>query len=200
MRSILLFFSIALLFAFGIAPSNDRPPSKEKGKPIDSDTIYWSKSRKLSWDDFIGIPDKSKKFSAVTVTSFKWFTITKGDTCRVIVSDYFFKKDSWKLPNANLAILNHEQGHFDLDEVYARLLRKYLVMNRCVFFSKTQRDEYKQKIHPFFSECVHMFDNIQDLYDDETQHGTDSVMQNQWNIRIANDLKSLEAYSDPDDK
>ena len=200
MKCILLFFSISLLFAFGIAPSNNSVPFTEKGIRKDSDTIYWSKNRKLTWADYKGIPDKSKKFTAITKDGLSWNIIKSKDSSRIIVKTFFLKNVSWVLPNASLAILKHEQGHFDIEEVYARILRKYLVINKFDRFTQVDHDVYRDRINNLLDEYIDKLNNIQATYDSETHHGMDSLFQSQWNIRIANDLKSLEAYSNPDDK
>lgn len=113
----------------------------------DLNFIPWSEERKLEWDDFLGTPGEFP--SAYTrpsydTTAFTWgesklddfdYHIVNSHICQyqiihVDAVGYFNKKQSWTTdkakedPNA----LNHEQGHFDIIEVYARQIESRLLL------------------------------------------------------------------------
>src|SRR6266567_3162991 len=85
--------------------------------------IDWSATNRLTWNDYKGRPD-SESGAAATTTSylgieynFKNNTVTYKIVCR------FSKNKSWGLYKTD-HILGHEQGHFDITEIFARKLNK----------------------------------------------------------------------------
>ncbi len=83
-------------------------------------------------------------------------------------------------------VLCHEQLHFDLNEVYARKLAILLAHPRRIE-TRTKdevRTALKEAINSTASAVLDMAEQMQSLYDEETKHGTDPVMQENWNARI----------------
>ena len=104
---------------------------------------------------------------------------------------YFSSKESWVCSDQKTEdILKHEQGHFDLTEIYARMFRKQVMA--ATFTFKNLKDKYN-KIH---TEIISGWNKEQNLYDKETDHGIDSTKQHQWLKDIAKRLDELKAYSD----
>lgn len=113
----------------------------------DSNFIPWSEERKLEWGDFLGTPREyptSYEHPDPEDIAFTWgppklddfdYHIVNSHICQyqiihVDAVGYFDKKQSWTTdeakedPNA----LNHEQGHFDIIEVYARQIESKLLL------------------------------------------------------------------------
>ena len=85
----------------------------------------------------------------------------------------------------NSAILNHEQGHFDLNEVYRRRLQAALTP---LTAGGGTADAAKQALQALIDtaseEILSQVTNIQASYDQETRHGTDLQAQTAWNANI----------------
>ena len=80
------------------------------------------------------------------------------------------------------SILDHEQGHFDLCEIYTRKL-KYRVSN---FDLGTPG--VKQVLMDIYSEVSREYETRQQAYEVETNHGTNIAQQKRWQEMIANEL------------
>jgi hypothetical protein len=112
-----LFF--AVVFSFLLLPQS----SKEK--------ILWKENQKLTWEDFRGKPIRSANFVASTHTGISFtysYTLKNGKMdLKYSVESFFYPEESWFRPDkVSPYILKHEQTHFDISELYARILRKRL--------------------------------------------------------------------------
>ena len=143
------------------------------------DNIYWSIDRKLVWSDYQGIADYShKELSAITSSG-----IVSSKGCKDGKIDYeihaLFEKDqSWVKPEAYTTYhLKHEQGHFDITEVYARLLEIQLKEHSFVCGEEQEFEE-------FISEFLEMWEATQRRYDDETHNSMKPDEQGVWLERI----------------
>jgi predicted secreted Zn-dependent protease len=76
--------------------------------------------------------------------------------------------------------LLHEQGHFDITEVYARKL--HAALHEYKFNSKT----FKKDISDIYNNIVMQKEAVQQAYDDETSHSRNRRRQQQWLGKIAN--------------
>ena len=97
------------------------------------DAIVWTARRPLTWADFKGHPPEDDSVVAARTN----YTIIDGVQCagrkfefRVVAA--FRTKESWvrhailRTPADSARAFRHEQTHFDLSEVHARRLRRYL--------------------------------------------------------------------------
>ena len=93
---------------------------------------------------------------------------------------------SWVVPGKeNGVLLNHEQRHFDLNEVYA--LRLQAELCRISATGKTAeavKHALSERINGTAAQILSTLSAMQELYDDETGHGTDLSAQAEWDIRI----------------
>jgi hypothetical protein len=158
--------------------------------------IAWSSARKLVWEDFKGIPDNSntaKNIAAQTNCGFQFNTYypTLFGKPKLAVDNIFNCKLSWvrEAQKNQQGLLAHEQAHFDLCEIYARKLRKEFA-------------EAKMPAASIDYEALHIFKKVsadyirqQDLYDEETNHGLNTMKQNEWIKQIANELQELSVYA-----
>ncbi|MEO0787178.1 MAG: DUF922 domain-containing protein, partial [Bacteroidota bacterium] len=85
-------------------------------------------------------------------------------------------------------ILDHEQRHFDISEIYARKMRK------AVYESLTRQDNLQQRMAEIYNDFMRQCSEKQDEYDSEVYY--DSKRQEAWNTWVANELEALEAYKD----
>ncbi len=96
----------------------------------DNDVILWKKDRPLTWDDFKGKPAKRFAVASTNYDILKKVLSINKDSSRVEVKAVFFCNKSWKKERwIDQTVLNHEQKHFDIVELYARKLRKLLHTN-----------------------------------------------------------------------
>ncbi len=86
--------------------------------------------------------------------------------------------------------LIHEQGHFDITEIFARKLRKRVQE----FVPK--RGDLGHQLRLLYDETESERDAMENLYDKETKHSIDAVRQAYWNGRIQKELKDLEKFSE----
>ncbi len=158
------------------------------------DIIEWKKDYKLTWDDFKGEPDLSKgntiAMSAVSIKKYKFTFNKKIGISRV--NALFNCKNSWSKTKKNEELLNHEQGHFDITEIYARKLRKKLNNKRF------KRNTFSQEIDDIYNTVYKEAVEYQNLYDRETDHHKNREKQKEWDIKIAKELQELDKYSNPE--
>lgn len=154
-----------------------------------TDTIYWQPSRKLTWDDFRGRPNRSDESVALTSSGIGMVFRSGADGVpKIDVTCTFFCKNSWvKNEGRNDTVLQHEQLHFDLTELYARKLRKAVDQLK-------PADRKWPTIQKIYTGMNRECDERQNRYDRETNHGIRRTPQQEWQARVANELKELEPY------
>ncbi len=86
-------------------------------------------------------------------------------------------------------ILEHEQHHFDIVELYARQIRQAL--SNIAFYDST----YKRDIPKLFKKYSEQYREDQKRYDSEAGHG-EFKRQKDWVNSIDDQLKALKKYSD----
>jgi len=93
---------------------------------------------------------------------------------------------SWAASHGTTAdVLNHEQRHFDLNEVYARKLKILLSRPRVTGATTDEvRTSLRKTINDTASAVLDMASQMQSLYDVETAHGTKPDMQASWAAKI----------------
>lgn len=171
--------------------------------------VYWSPSRKLTWNDFQGVPDVEDA-AALSSTGVGFNTAVQagctaqGDyTCtasatNVRISAQFNKKESWVRPEArgDASVLNHEQLHFDITELFARKLRQTIggIGSRSATASTptAAQDQAVAELNAALDEAYNTNTNeqqgMQNQYDAETDHGRNEGAQSSWNQQIRSQL------------
>lgn len=154
----------------------------------------------LTADDFTIIPDNSTRIKndnlAITRTGITYSLTARpgAKTFEIKIYATMHKPDSyikeWVLqaPQGSINyLLNHEQKHFDISEIFAREAVKAIRGKR---FTKN----YAKEINTIMQNLFKRSEAMHDAYDKETGHGTNAVVQREWNDKIENGLKALEAY------
>lgn len=165
-------------------------------KQKNDDIIIWNKNTKLQWTDFIATADEKTDITRAAISSCNIkYTIynSTDDTLYFRVYALFFRNESWKDPYSKHSGfgLQHEQTHFDITELFARKYRKSLIS-----LKMRHGDEYK--IIELFRKIKDEWNAYQDAYDNETNHSLRESKQEEWNKKVAEELKTLEAYSSKD--
>jgi len=176
----------------------------------------WSATSPLTWSDFRwGTPPAQTNYAAVTGYTFSVaqykeevdkpvergphdFTAKarlKNVKCRAS----FSPKDSWsKAGQQTAALLNHEQGHFNLAEVSARELCRDLKAIEVtgqgpdpVAAHNDALAKLRAKKKEVRAAAWAANDQRQKQYDDETKNGTIPTKQAEWDQKIQNLLNAL---------
>jgi hypothetical protein len=156
-------------------------------KKRSDDTIIWS-SDGLKMTDFKGKP-KEKKIGGKTLSGIYFHTKEDDGTIKFIVEAIFVNSKSF-VRDSSTYIFEHERTHFNITEVHARLMRKY-IMEKDFTRIKNIQDVVKRLYSKANSSCI----REQNKYDNDTEHGINPAKQEVWNKQVALELKELEAYS-----
>ena len=131
----------------------------------------WNKSRRLSWNDFRGeVPgDTRENHAAATFCGIGFETNTisaRQPRLKIRVYNSFYTNSSWaKEEYQDDLVLAHEQGHFDLCELYTRKLRER--------FSKVKVSVHDMKtvLGRIYKEVQDEYVARQEDYEEENSHG-----------------------------
>ncbi len=155
----------------------------------------WSATRKLTAADFKGVPDKEEAEITAAATycgiTFETNRVTLYKNPKFFVSCVFDCYQSWMKSEYkdNKEVLEHEQTHFDLGEVYTRKLLQALQNEGMTMF------DLEKKSTEIYQRIFDEYKKRQEQYDNETVHGTIKEKQTEWNKKVAAELAALAAYS-----
>jgi len=161
--------------------------------PPAGSTIPWRSARRLEWKDFRGQAQPETGVDAVSSCGIRCDPVLRRDGgLTFTVSSYFSHFDSWvDMPDASAYLLQHEQRHFDLGELYARKLRYKLTKTRF------DRGRLNAQIRDHYNEVFAAYRKAQGVYDSETAHSTDLQAQERWQQWIDSELHRYRAYTSP---
>ena len=152
--------------------------------------LEWSKSG-LRFSDFRVIDDStfdtdSQEAAARTNYHISYKYRHQGDSLYFSIGNYFVYGKSWMQQKAvgNKYLLKHEQGHFDLSEIYARTIASEILK---FHFTSDYKEQIKQIVTYYFKK-IH---EANTMYDNETKHSRDQSAQDDWNNRIKTHLDAL---------
>lgn len=125
----------------------------------------------------------------MTDTGFRAQLECRDGALEIRVEAEFYVNSSWvKAGRKSVELLRHEQGHFDLTEVYARKMKKAIREARIGCADDHQAEAAGKKI---FDRLDQEWEKAEKQYDAETRDGTDLVKQKEAVERIARDLADL---------
>lgn len=154
--------------------------------------FQWKDHNKLSWEDFRGpVNAQTDEAAAATHCSigFKTNMNNASGKPEVIVYNKFYINKSWVRSDAKIPdILRHEQGHFDLCELYTRKLKQ-----RMDEFNFSASVNLKQDLYNIYNEISLEYEKRQQAYEQETSHGTNLSVQRNWTNAIAGELHGVAA-------
>jgi len=188
-----LFALSALVLNFSGRPASEpakrvAPIAKHTTFRVESeDLIPWENDKRLVWDDFLCEPKVGTDAVASTSTSLGIaYQITEGEL-KYHITCYFNKEKSWGLMKTDY-ILAHEQGHFDITEVFARRLNEALQNYQ---FNKRS---FKKDIGQIYQDIVSQKEEYQKTYDAETDHSRNRKVQYDWLEKIDTLLAETQPY------
>jgi len=172
-------FIISGLF-FVLFKTNDSEKSSE---------IYWDQRHTITWNDFRNTDHLPGNESAKISTGIQYSIKMENKTLFFVVRAFADKENSFYIKkNKSDRLLKHEQGHFDICEIFARKLRKQLMVK--TFKQKSLSSDAEE----IYNQTIKEMNKFQHLYDKETNHSIDTIMQNKWNTKIAEMISALEPY------
>lgn len=172
------------------------PPARLSPRPAPQAApapIIWSASRPLTFADFQGRPKPTEKLAALTSADLKAGASCRNYTFTGTVQASFDPSASWlRDPNEDSAeLLRHEQLHFDLTEVYARILRQRLAALPAKIDCRRLQPAFDQVTQGVYAE----WEREESRYDEETNHGLSKPQQAQWEKQTAQRLEQLQAFA-----
>ncbi|MGV3528506.1 MAG: DUF922 domain-containing protein [Flavisolibacter sp.] len=188
-----LFYLLALVFNLSgssTVSANDKSVTTvaDPVREEDAERIPWLANRKLTWDDFQSTPVAASETVALTSTSLGLNYKVLNNSIQYQVTCYFTKYKSWATMKTDY-ILAHEQGHFDITELYARKLHQEL--QAYVYNSRT----YKKDISEIYRNVVQEKEALQMAYDRQTDHSRNRRVQAEWQERIDQMLLDSDFYA-----
>ena len=170
---------IAVLLAPCLLPAQE--PKEE--------LLDWSSTRKLTWADYKAKPNPNSDAAAST-TSYLGFSYSiRNEGFTYSIESKFSKTRSWGL-HKTAHILSHEQGHFDIAEIFARKLQKKMKEYR--FNRKT----YEKDLNKIYREILDEKEKMQNDYDKQTNHSINKDKQAEWLKKIEKLLDETQPYAD----
>lgn len=166
-------------FLCGYTPAEDRT------------RILWSAKYKLKWEDFQG-PIKSQRKpreQCATKSVIRISTIVDEHALHCAVRSEFLKNESWAIEGLSPELLSHEQLHFDITEMYARMLRKEIEG-----LLKDDPANIKKKIKFLYDQVMKDCIHLQLRYDVESAHSNNRDAQQRWRKNIDEQMNRFAKY------
>ena len=157
------------------------------------DGLIWKKENKLNWSYYLGSPKIRSEHAAISFCQLDFVPTIINDTLKCRIVARLIKSKSWVNPKfMSETGLNHEQGHFDIEEIYARLFRKKISEFK---FSK---NNYKKNLDILYNSIGEELNNKHQEYDIETNFSNDTLKQYEWTRKIAIQLDKLKDFEHPE--
>ncbi len=172
--------------------------------------LHWKNQRQLEWDDFRGIPNLGLvvflgagaeiKSDLKHQTSYE-LKIVEG-SCRYSFTKvegiaYMSRIESWANPmiTSSYRSLQHEQTHFDIAEVHARIFNERVkneLLNQEFLCPVGSNSWFQSKIKmeanalatAILDQIKDQLRLVQNAYDVQTKNGRDYEKQREWEYRI----------------
>ncbi len=179
--TIKIFFTSAFLF-FATTILQAQGDSFDKNEQLE-----WNEFYKLSWTDFKGEPGANAAGDAGTSVKIIAKPYLVKNQVKYDVYVLFNRNKSWKR-DESAELLAHEQLHFDLAELYARMIRKTI-------YQLSEKGVHEIKV---FNKAIHQLleesNEADRQYDIETLHGALDRKQAEWSEKVKSELAGLKAY------
>jgi len=106
----------------------------------------------------------------------------------------FFPYKSW-INDKTISTLNHEEIHFDICELYSRILKKYIVTQ----LNKNNFNDLDSTVEQFRQNALKMHErfDLEAFFDDEGNDKHNSTVNAKWKKSVYYQLQTLKAYAKP---
>ncbi len=163
----------------------------EQAELDNGDSLGFNSNRKLKAEDFKGKPDQLSKAGGATYCGFglDYDLSVKGFKLFIEIKTIcvFHKSRSWLLPSAktNADILAHEQLHFDICYWQMKMFMTALSKENFTI------DNLKVKVQKCYSAQFDSYEQLQEQYDEESNHGLIEVEQERWSKLVQEKIANL---------
>lgn len=149
--------------------------------------IKWTPTTKLTWDDFNEKKGSKLAYSAVAIKLQPIISTTKRIKLEVFA---YFDTSKSRTGIYDEKVLEHEQLHFLIGELFARKLRKkILYYGKAKFFK--DRNEFNRIYKANYTEYL----KYQRLYDKQTVNSVNQKAQKRWEVKVQNELKDYQQFA-----
>lgn len=156
--------------------------------------IYWSPKTRLLVSDFKQAPVEDSHFSAGSHLGTGMEIASENDHLKFTVKAYFVPHKSWlKVNDADLLL--HEQTHFDIEEYFARLVRKELTK---VKVKGRPFEEIRKETDAMFGRVLAERTAFQERFDEETGHSANAAKEKEWEAMVKLLLDDTKSYASPE--
>jgi len=150
-------------------------------KAQDEEFVEWSPAKRLTWGDYLAKPSSSSDAAAITSTALGLEYHVRNNALTYKITCKFSKTRSWGKYKTDY-ILEHEQGHFDITEIFARKLENAL---REYDFNPKK---FKSDLDQIYREIMGKKEELQNQYDVETDYSRNKEKQAEWLKKIQREL------------
>ena len=149
------------------------------------DRFSYAEKSTLDWSDFRGEPKGETHFDASLNSGITYQWSYSKDDGEDIALD--FEVDSFCYPSLSWVkkgqtsdyLLAHEQLHFDISELHARIMRKKLKE-----YQPEKGKNVREDLNSMYKTVERMRINMQEDYDEQTKHSRDKVAQKKWKQKV----------------
>ncbi len=154
----------------------------------EEELISWNEEKKLNWADYKGTakPGTDAAASTATYLGIEYNFNSKGFGYKITCS--FSKTKSWGLHKTDY-ILGHEQGHFDIAEIFARKL------NKSMSVYKFNKNSFTEDLRKIYETITSEKEEMQNDYDSDTNHSIDKEKQKEWLKKIDQSLREYKPFA-----
>jgi predicted secreted Zn-dependent protease len=156
------------------------------GHTQDEEFIEWSPAKRLSWEDYLAKPASSSDAAAITSTALGLEYHVRNNVLTYKITCRFSKTRSWGKYKTDYILL-HEQGHFDITEIYARKLDEAI---RDYNFNPKK---FKTDLDQIYKDIMEEKEDVQNQYDLETDFSRNQEKQADWIKKIQKELMRYSA-------
>jgi hypothetical protein len=154
----------------------------------DDPFIEWSPAQRLTWDDYLARPSSLSDAAAITSTALGIEYHIRNNSFSYKITCRFSKTRSWGRYKTAY-ILQHEQGHFDITEIFARRLAKEIKEY------KFNPRKYKEDLGKIYQRLMDEKEEYQNKYDLETDYSRDKEKQAEWLKKIEEELEEMDGFA-----
>ena len=155
--------------------------------------LEWNANYKLAWHDFKGQPNPEAAAVAVTASGITFsYSLQrrnkKIEGFKTVIKAFFYPEHSWyKAEKVNTHVLGHEQLHFDITELHARLFRQRIT-------KVVLNDSLPQIFQEMHAAIDLELADMQHNYDTESAYSINVEGQKKWKDSIAIRLKAIDKF------
>ena len=156
----------------------------------DKNVLLWQEGKLLTWEDFKGKPEKRFAAASTHYDILKSVEPLPQKKINVKIEAVFFRHKSWKNKNwINEEVLEHEQKHFDIVELFARRLRKAIYE-----FKFKNFNHLTSSVDSLYTIYDKEMDKYQDRYDEESDGSMNGAKQREWEKKIMSEIAGLKEF------